>query len=102
MLSACSRGYQAKSRHSACIKACLKAWGVQSMMSTECKGTLSFTGSGTVLVSQDDLLSCYSGPSLHGLRHGYGTYRYPNSAFRYRGEYVEGRKEGMLRLRSYK
>lgn len=49
---------------------------------------------GTVLLGED-LLSCYSGGTNEaGERSGKGTYKYPNRAFQYSGNFESGRKHG--------
>jgi hypothetical protein len=53
------------------------------------------TSKGTLLIG-DELASCYQGAlNSKALRHGQGSYRYPNQHFRYEGEYVDGVKQGM-------
>eukprot|EP00959_Pyramimonas_sp_CCMP1952_P015907 336433-Pyramimonas_sp.AAC.1 len=45
-----------------------------------------------VMLKGTELEKCYEGPLVNGLRHGSGTYEYPNRYFKYAGDYVEGRK----------
>ncbi len=48
---------------------------------------------GTFLLGSE-IESCYVGDVLHGKRHGYGCYTYPNRFFRYEGQYKNGLKHG--------
>jgi hypothetical protein len=41
-----------------------------------------------------ELDRCYTGDLLNGRRHGFGTYTYPNSFFRYEGQWANGEKHG--------
>jgi hypothetical protein len=36
----------------------------------------------------------YTGDMLHDVRHGVGSYQYPNKFFHYQGDYVNGKKHG--------
>eukprot|EP00242_Pyramimonas_sp_CCMP2087_P006915 CAMPEP_0198223858 /NCGR_PEP_ID=MMETSP1445-20131203/94385_1 /TAXON_ID=36898 /ORGANISM="Pyramimonas sp., Strain CCMP2087" /LENGTH=301 /DNA_ID=CAMNT_0043902837 /DNA_START=213 /DNA_END=1115 /DNA_ORIENTATION=- len=47
-----------------------------------------------IFLKGTELEKCYDGPLVNGLRHGHGTYEYPNRFFKYSGEYVNGKKHG--------
>lgn len=55
----------------------------------------NYTANGTIVLG-DRLRQCYEGDVEGGLRHGHGAYAYANGVFRYEGEYVKGRKQGMF------
>jgi hypothetical protein len=58
---------------------------------------VSFSRSKGTLLLGDDLRSCYKGESTFtGIRHGQGAYTFPNTFFRYEGEYVNGQKHGEI------
>lgn len=56
-------------------------------------GAVLFTAQGLKHVSDEDILESYKGTIQHGVRHGHGVYSWVNG-IKYRGAYVEGRKEG--------
>jgi hypothetical protein len=43
-----------------------------------------------------ELDRCYQGDIVAGRRHGYGTYTYANSFFKYEGQWENGVKHGEL------
>ncbi|KAG2433102.1 hypothetical protein HYH02_012805 [Chlamydomonas schloesseri] len=45
-----------------------------------------------------ELDRCYYGDIVSGKRHGFGTYQYPNSFFKYEGQWVNGEKHGLGKL----
>ncbi|PNW71801.1 hypothetical protein CHLRE_16g688650v5 [Chlamydomonas reinhardtii] len=45
-----------------------------------------------------ELDRCYIGDIVSGKRHGFGTYQYPNSFFKYEGQWVNGEKHGLGKL----
>jgi hypothetical protein len=59
-------------------------------------GPVIFTAAhGTKHVCTQDCLDSYVGTAdENGQRHGQGVYSYPNSFFKYRGQYVHGLKQG--------
>ncbi|KAG2489821.1 hypothetical protein HYH03_011770 [Edaphochlamys debaryana] len=45
-----------------------------------------------------ELDRCYVGDYVAGRRHGFGTYTYPNTFFKYEGQWVNGLKHGLGKL----